>query len=448
MATGGVQRLEAMLEALRGKRIWICSLGCRSNQYEGEALANAFLDVGAILSETPSCDAAVLVSCTVTAEADRKCRQAIRRARRTSPGAVIAACGCWAQKLDAGEASLLGIHMIVGNRKKGDLPALLAERLESGGKDLLIAREDVLSSRKWDPLVLSRPVLHTRAFIKIQDGCNHFCSYCAIPWVRGFPVSRPLSEVEKEVRRVVESGCSEVVLTGIHLGLYGRREGMSLAGLVRLLASVRGLKRIRFGSLEPFGLDHELLDVLAETPLFCPHLHLPLQSGSPSVLSLMKRGYGPGEFIRLVERVRSRLGEDVHVSTDILVGFPGEDEDAFSDTLSVMKECRFGKVHVFPFSPREGTEAASFPGRVSFGELAVRKNRALAQAEDQLRAYCARWVGRDQPVLVEQVRGSSFQGLTPSFLRVTGKGGAVRGEEKMVRITRAGDDCLRGRPLP
>jgi threonylcarbamoyladenosine tRNA methylthiotransferase MtaB len=438
-----------MKNGLAGKKIWIYSLGCRSNQYEGEALANAFADAGAELVDSPEgCDGAVLVSCTVTAMADKKCRQAVRRARRVSRKAVIAACGCWAQKITSGEALSLGISILVGNRRKGELPGLLARAFLEESPSFVEDRVDVLRSGEWDGLSLTRPLLHTRAFVKVQDGCNHFCSYCAIPYVRGFPVSRDPGEVVSEIQRVAASGCPEVVLTGVHLGLYGKYGTISLAELVRRVASVEGIKRIRFGSLEPFGLDDELLDTLSGLPRFCRHLHLPLQSGSAAVLSRMKRGYGPEEFLALAEKARSCLGEDLHISTDVLVGFPGESESDFSDTLSLMESCRFGKVHVFPFSPREGTEAWNYPGRIPRDTVLRRTREALSAADGLLARYSSRWIGSDVPVLAEETAENSFQGLTPSFLRVVAKGAAARGEELPVRITRISGDSLRGRKVP
>ena len=447
--TGGELRLNGMMNRLAGRKIWICSLGCRSNQYEGEALANAFADAGAELVDSPAgCDGAVLVSCTVTAMADKKCRQAVRRARRLSRNAVIAVCGCWAQKISREEAASLGISVVAGNRRKGELPALLAAALGGESPSFVEDRIDVLRSREWDNLSLTRPLLHTRAFVKVQDGCNHFCSYCVIPYARGFPVSRDPDDVVAEIERIAASGCPEVVLTGVHLGLYGKYGSVSLAELVRRVASVERIRRIRFGSLEPFGLDDELLETLAASPRFCRHLHLPLQSGSGAVLGRMKRGYGPEEFLALAEKARHFLGDELHISTDVLVGFPGESEGDFADTLSLMKACRFGKVHVFPFSPREGTEAWSYPGRVSRDTVLRRTREALSAAEDLQAQYASRWVGADVAVLAEETAENSFRGLTPSFLRVVARGRAERGEELPVRITRISGDSLKGRRVP
>ena len=447
-----------MLHHLSGKRIWICTLGCRSNQYEGEALANAFTEAEAVLSDTPDCDAAVLVTCTVTAVADKKCRQMIGRVRRASPDALIVACGCWAQNLPEEEAQALGIHLLVGNRKKEHVPFLVAGLLSAGSRHFSVCRDDVLRSTEWDSLFLAKPLLHTRAFVKVQDGCNHFCTYCAVPYARGFPVSRSPNDVLKEIRSIVSSGCREVVLTGVHLGLYGEYGEISLAELVGKVSLVEGLRRLRFGSIEPLGIDDELLVTLAGTSSFQPHLHIPLQSGSDRVLALMNRGYSTAEYRDIVRRVHAFLGDDVHVSTDVLVGFPGEDERAFDETLAFLEECRFGKVHVFPFSPRKGTKAFSLPERVPPQDIASRSKRALEAGERLLREYGARWIGREVSVLVESISlnersigdGREFHGLSPSFLRVTGREGhgavhaLAEGDQVVVRITGSHDDALKG----
>lgn len=436
------------LNSLKDKKIWICSLGCRSNQYEAEALASAVTEAGARIVNSPECDAAILVSCTVTSTADKKCRQALRKARRTSPEALLAACGCWAQHISEEEARSLGIALLVGNRRKGELPALLAEALAKKNHSLQVYREDVSVSRKWDPLFLSKPLLHTRAFVKIQDGCNHFCTYCIIPASRGFPVSRDPDDILREIRSIAASGCTEVVLTGIHIGLYGRYAPLSLAELLRRISAVEGIRRIRFGSIEPFALEDDLLETLSSIPQFCPHLHLPLQSGSREILDRMHRGYTPEEYLALVGRVRSALGPDVHISTDLLVGFPGEDEAAFADSLALARECSFGKIHVFPFSPREGTAAFSLPLSVPGDVLAERTHRALALGEELLEDYQRRWIGRTVSVLVEGAKGNSLSGLSPEYLRVSWRGDALSGEERPVTISGIGADSLKGRAAP
>jgi threonylcarbamoyladenosine tRNA methylthiotransferase MtaB len=321
----------------------------------------------------------------------------------------VVVCGCWAQGLDATEARDLGIDILAGNRRKSALPDALEAALEA--PDFVDMRGDITESPAscWDPLKLDHPILRTRAFLKVQEGCDHFCSYCVIPFLRGRSISRPLEDALEEARRVTAAGCGEIVLTGIHLGMYGRDSGTVLAELVRRVSRVPDLTRLRLGSLEPFALNDDLLEALADSPVFCPHLHLPLQSGDDEVLALMRRGYGADDFARICERARKKLGEDLHISSDILVGFPGESEEAFRNTLALMGRVKLGRVHVFPYSPRRGTAAAAFPGRVPPRVASERMSVALTLGEELLTRYASHFVGRDLSVLVE---GAGESGMT------------------------------------
>ena len=279
----------------------------------------------------------------------------------------------------------------------------------------MLLPEDILTEPSWDSLTLDRPRLHTRAFLKVQDGCNHYCSYCIVPYVRGNPVSRDLGETVKEAERIVASGCPEIVLTGVHIGLYD-----NLPRLVRLIGSIKGLRRLRFGSIEPFAVNDALLEALAETPAFCRHLHMPLQSGDDGVLNLMRRGYDSAGFKKMADRARKHLGDDLHISTDLMVGFPGEDDAAFKNSMDFIKETAFGKVHVFPYSPREGTDAAkmTLPPENTVHE---RVAEALAAAEELHRRYCLRWINTESEILVEERNGGVIRGLTPHYVRVSAK---------------------------
>ena len=438
---------------LRGLSVWVHVLGCRSNLCEGDFLAGDLEARGARVTRSPEgCSAAVIVSCSVTAEADRKCRQAVRRARRTvGEAGVVAVCGCWAQGADAEEAREIGVDLLVGNRRKGELTEAL-EAMVRDGRAFRGLRSDLTGDRRWEELPASRPAFHTRAFLKVQEGCDHFCSYCVIPFLRGRSVSRPEACVMDEARRLLDAGCSEVVLTGIHLGLYGRDTGSSLAELVRSLSALPGLERLRLGSLEPFALSDDLLEALGESPVFCPHLHLPLQSGDDGVLSRMRRGYTADDFARVCARARGRLGADLHISSDVLVGFPGEDESAFGNTLRLMRRAGIGRAHVFPYSPRRGTPAASFEGRVSPAVLSARAAEAAVLGNELLDAYAGRFVGRTLPVLAE---GGRCSGYTPHFLPAVWEGGGKAGmEAKMkagrsvrLRIDSASGGELRGCPV-
>jgi threonylcarbamoyladenosine tRNA methylthiotransferase MtaB len=433
----------------------MCVLGCRSNLYDGDAIAGDLVSRGAVVSEdAEGCRAAVIVSCSVTAVADKKSRQAVRRARREldrdGKKGIVAVCGCWAQGLDAEEAKTLGVNILVGNRRKSALPEALEAAIASKGNDLADMRQN-LDGSTWDALTLNQPILRTRAFLKVQEGCDRFCSYCVIPFLRGPSTSRPLDEAVDEARRVAAAGCGEIVLTGIHLGMYGRDRGSSLAELVRQISGIPGLSRLRLGSLEPFALDPDdgLLDALASSPVFCPHLHLPLQSGDDEVLARMRRGYTADAFARICDRAREKLGDDLHISSDVLVAFPGESEKAFRGTLASMERAGLGRVHVFPYSPRRGTLAAGFPDRVPPRTAAERVAVAMAAGEELLTRYASRFVGRDLSVLAESTEeGNVFTGYTRNFISASVEsGGAARpraGEEAGVRITHCVKGELRG----
>ncbi|NLI95532.1 MAG: tRNA (N(6)-L-threonylcarbamoyladenosine(37)-C(2))-methylthiotransferase MtaB [Synergistaceae bacterium] len=413
---------------IEGKKFRIRVLGCRTNQYEAEAVASALVLRGARPSEE-EWDVAVLLSCTVTSEADRKCRQQVRRLRRENPQGVIVAAGCWAQELDEEEGAKIGLDAIVGNRLKSALPEILEKILAEGTRPRapVVCRLPSPPNGDWDKLSVERTTLRTRAFIKVQEGCDHYCSYCIVPYVRGGPVSRDSGEILEEVRRVAVAGCREVVLTGVHLGLYRHGEGGGLARLVREIAKTPGICRIRFGSIEPFALDENLVRTLAETPGFCPHLHLPLQSGDDGVLRAMRRGYSAAEFRRIVEKVRGLWREKIHFSTDLLVGFPGESDAAFENTLALVRELEFGKLHVFPYSRRPGTEAACMEGQVPEAVVRARCEAGIRLGENLLERYAASFIGKTVPVLVEKRKGKEARGLTPHFLPVHWNGGGETG---------------------
>ena len=401
------------LHLLSNKTYSVHIQGCRTNQYEGEAIAALLEKEGCVHSQEMP-DIAVVVSCTVTAAADRKCRKLVRRLRRENPGSLIILCGCYAQRMSDDERRSLGVDVLVGNRMKHMIPEIASDWLEKkeGRSSLSLFKEDIMTGGSWDELLLDRPRLHTRAFLKVQDGCSHFCSYCIVPYVRGRPVSRNVNDAVEEAERIVRSGCPEIVLTGVHLGLHE-----DLPVLVRRIGSIEGLKRLRFGSIEPFAVDGELLDAIAKTETFCRHLHLPLQSGDDSVLAAMRRGYTTGGFREITDNIRDKLGNEIHLSTDLMVGFPGEDEEAFEKSIKFIKDIGFGKVHVFNYSPREGTDAALMqcpPEK----DVRKRMERALSTAETLHRDYCSRWIGKEVEILVEEDRDGVVHGLTGNYIKV------------------------------
>ena len=342
------------------------------------------------------------MTCSVTQEADRKSRQLVRRVRRfLGSSGILAVCGCWGQSLDADAARTLGIDILAGSKGKNTLPDSMLDMLTHGRSFIDLRTQDIFSPSDWEELSIDSPVMHSRAFMKIQDGCNHFCTYCIIPFLRGSPVSRPIDSVLSEIHRLIDNGCKEIVFTGIHLGIYGQDINTSLADLIRDVSKIDGLSRLRMGSLEPFCLSDELLYALSESDAFCPHLHLPLQSGDDGVLSRMRRGYSSGDFVRVCKRARNVLGEDLHISSDILVGFPGESESAFTNTLHIMRASGLGRVHVFPYSERKGTLAANMPDKVSHAEKISRTSRAISLGQELYTDYMSRFIGHEAEILIE-----------------------------------------------
>lgn len=431
---------------MRGKKVLVKALGCRTNLYEADAIASAFEASGASVVDDGPWDVAVLLSCSVTAQADRKCRQMVRRFRRSNQKGLVVAAGCWAQGLSECEIEKLQIDLAVGNRKKDQIVPLVEGLINGGSTHRLIG--DVLRDDHWELLHMDRPRLRTRAFIKVQDGCDHFCSYCIIPFLRGKPVSRPWEDLESEVRSVAASGCPEVVLTGVHLGLYGRDRGPSLAKILERIGSVPGISRIRLGSLEPFSIGEDLLSAMRDLPQFCHHLHLPLQSGDDKVLASMKRGHTSSDYLRLLDRVRDALGDDVHISTDVLLGFPGEDQRAFENTLKVLELGVLGRIHAFPYSPREGTVAQTLPDRPSRPVAEERCRATIDLGRDLLETYSRRWIGRTVSVMVEEASRKEVTGYTSHFLKVSALGEGSQSSVSNVRVTSMEDGDLKGEVLP
>ena len=352
------------------KKIWIHSLGCRTNQSEKESIASGLVEHGAIIENTPeNCDVAIIFTCSVTSIADKKSRQCVRMARRNIPDGFIIACGCWAQRLNESEAKELGIDYVIGNRQKHLILGLLENLFDSDktkyGNLNSFYVTDVWDANQsiWDALPLMKPVTRSRAFIKIQDGCDRFCSYCIVPFLRGRPISRPLNDVIIEIQNVVASGCKEVILTGTNLGDYNCEKG----GISVLIEEIYKINvKLQFGSIEPFSINEDFLNAvynLSKEGRFSPPLHIPLQSGDDKILSRMKRGYTSDEYLLIIDRIKKTLGE-IPISTDLIVGFPGETEEAFQNSINILKKVGFCKVHVFPYSARKNTLAASFKDNV------------------------------------------------------------------------------------
>jgi len=408
-------------------------LGCRANQEEVEALRSHLLAGGAREVPYPGpADMVVVNTCAVTASAQAQSRQAVRRAGRCAPGLLVVT-GCGAQLAPHEFAALPGVGWVVGNGVKGSILDELYARLRGDGREESTARREPVSvSWTSDPTVSgflrqAGPVPHrrARALLKIQDGCDLGCAYCIVPRVRGRPVSRDPEEVLAEAQRLVEAGWREIVLTGIHLGLYGQEAHPQagadpLVALLQRLERVPGLGRIRLSSLEPMAITDSLLDCLASTDRICSHLHVPLQSGDDEVLRRMARPYDAATFRARLERIRHALPR-AGLGVDVLAGFPGESERAFAATVGLIEELPVTYLHAFAFSPRPGTRAADLVGQV---EAPVRRERVrrLRALDPRLRRrFHRRLKGEPAVVLVERARDGHFEGLTGEFVRVRGR---------------------------
>ncbi len=378
------------------------TFGCKVNQYESQALRERFAGRGLReIDPAAGADLYVLNSCTVTETATREAATTARRLHRDFPFAEIAVTGCAADSHRTEFLGIPGVRRVVGHAEKSTLcddPRLAPADTQSSIFDLSISRFDG----------------HTRAFLKVEDGCDLNCSFCIIPRVRGAAVSRPLAGALAEARRLVDHGHQEIVLTGVHLGSYGHDLGerSRLPDLVEALLGIRGLRRLRLSSIEVNEIGDPLLDLMAADPRFCPHLHLPLQSGDETVLRAMRRRYNPRQFLDACERVAARVDEPAF-TTDVLVGFPGETEEQFQNTLELCRRAGFSRVHVFPYSRRRGTDAAERPD-LPWRLKKERRRRLETLAAELTEAYARRFIGREVEVLAE--RGGV--GYTERYLRV------------------------------
>ena len=378
------------------------NLGCKVNSYELEAMQQALENAGyRIVPFEPGADVYVINTCTVTNIADRKSRQMLHKARGMNPDAVVVAVGCYAQVRGKELEKDPAIDLIIGSDRKGDLVQELERYFAGGGRRT--DTSEIRKDRTIEKLETDRAEGHTRAFLKVQDGCNQFCSYCIIPYARGRVRSRKITDVVQETERLAASGVQEVVLTGIHLCSYGKDlgEGEDLSALIRAVHQVEGICRIRLGSLEPGSIDEAFVKNLAELPKVCPHFHLSLQSGCSRTLQRMNRKYTPEEFARTCELLR-RYFRHPAICTDIITGFPGETEEDFEECRSFVEKMHFFETHIFPYSRREGTRAAAFPDQIP---EAVKKERGAVlrdldrkRREEFLRYYC----GMPMEVLFEE----------------------------------------------
>ena len=388
------------------------NLGCKVNSYETEAMRQLLEAAGYDIVEfgEEAADVYIINTCTVTNIADRKSRQMLHKAKKDNPNAVVVAAGCYVQ--EAGEKLLedSAVDIIVGNNKKGQIVEVLEEYFKGRNADSFI---DINKTKEYERLAISGSEIHTRAYIKIQDGCNQFCTYCIIPFARGRVRSRSLEDIMSEVNKLADSGCHEIVVTGIHLSSYGLDfdnteynaqpvpNAERLLQVIEAIDRVEGIERIRLGSLEPRIITDEFLTRLSAVKKICPHFHLSLQSGCDATLKRMNRRYDTAEFAAGVDKIREYFDRPA-ITTDVIVGFPGETDEEFAVTKEYLEKIRFFEMHVFKYSRRKGTIADRMDNQVPDSIKSVRSDELIELDEELSRKYRESFVGEKEKVLVEE----------------------------------------------
>lgn len=409
------------------KSVALHNLGCKVNGYEMDVMQQMLQERGyKIVPFDELADIYIINTCTVTNIADRKSRQMLHRAKKRNPDAVVVAVGCYVQTGEENIKKDEAIDLAIGNNRKKDLLPILEEYL---AKRQQTAREydviDINHTNEYEEMQLTRTAEHTRAYIKIQDGCNQFCSYCIIPYARGRVRSREEEDILKEVRGLVAAGYQEIVITGIHISSYGVDRGEpELLRLLQKLQEVEGLARIRIGSLEPRIITEEFASQIAAMPKICPHFHLSMQSGCDSVLKRMNRRYDSGEYFEKTQLLR-KYYDNPAITTDVIVGFPGETEEEFRITEEFVRKVDFFEMHIFKYSKRQGTVAAKMEGQITEAEKG-RRSTILMEAEKEMsHAYRAGYIGCETEVLFEEkkeVEGQAYWvGHTPQYVKVAKK---------------------------
>ena len=410
------------------------TLGCKVNQYETQAMQQLLLARGDTLGEFDGvCDCYIVNTCTVTAVSDKKSRNAIRRARKLNPNAVIGVCGCYAQTAPE-EIRKLDVDVLIGTDGRAEfldkMAAAAAEKLRWEHV------EDAGLPRAFEQLPSGGLAERTRALLKVEDGCNNFCTYCIIPYARGRVRSLPLENAVAEARKLAAEGYREIVVNGIEISSWGWEwhDGSCLRQLLAALCAAVPSVRIRLGSLEPRTIDEEFCKTLSGFENLCPQFHLSLQSGSDSVLRRMHRKYDSARYLQSVELLH-RYFPGCAVTTDLIVGFPGETEEEFEASLALIRRCALSKVHIFPYSRREGTPAAKMPNQVPKAVKEARASRAAAVAAELEDAFHTSLIGTEQPVLFEQPENGFYAGHAPNYAKVYTAPGELHNAVRRVRIT-------------
>ncbi|MBQ4515249.1 MAG: tRNA (N(6)-L-threonylcarbamoyladenosine(37)-C(2))-methylthiotransferase MtaB [Clostridia bacterium] len=415
------------------------TLGCKVNQYETEAILEQFSKRGATIVEpTESADVYIINTCTVTSLSDRKSRQMIRRARHLNPAAVIVVMGCYAQTAPEEVSKIAEVDLVIGTDGRLKAAELVEDFLKNREKRVVV--NDISQIHEFEDLSITHYENRTRAIMKVQEGCNRFCSYCIIPYARGRIRSRSIESSVKEAKRLADAGFCEIVLVGIHLASYGKESGETdLLDLIKHIAEIDGIDRIRLGSLEPTIFTEEFTQAASQIPKLCHHFHLSLQSGCDMTLERMNRKYTTKEYAEVLDRIRKAM-PDSAIATDIMVGFAGETEDEFNATCNFVKEIKLSDAHIFKYSIRKGTRAAKMDGQVDPKVKEERSKTLIKITSDTRKEFLEKFINTEADVLFEQYHNNKkglFEGKTSNYITVVVNGGEeLEGKMRRVRMLR------------
>ena len=398
------------------KTVAFITLGCKVNQYETNAMIQQFIEKGyEIVEHTEKAYIYIVNTCTVTNMSDRKSRQMLRRVKELNPNAIVVACGCYVQVAKEEVEKIEEIDLVLGNNEKKDIVNYVEKYIET--KETKIQAEDVMGQKEFVEFGDITFTEKTRAVIKVQDGCDRFCSYCIIPYARGRVRSRKPEHIISEICKIAEEGIKEVVITGIHIASYGKdfKDDYKLIDLLEEIHKIEGIERIRLGSIEPLLITEEFVNRLEKLPKVCHQFHLSLQSGCDETLKRMNRRYTTEQFKEITQILRKTF-EDAILTTDIIVGFPGESEEEFNNTYTFLKEIKFYKMHVFKYSPRKGTKAAVMSNQIDGNKKEERSRKLIALSSQNEKEYNESYIGKEVEILFEEEKDGIWQGHSKNYI--------------------------------
>ncbi|MGL5315084.1 MAG: tRNA (N(6)-L-threonylcarbamoyladenosine(37)-C(2))-methylthiotransferase MtaB [Peptostreptococcaceae bacterium] len=428
------------------KKVAFYTLGCKVNQYETEAMLEMFEKEGYTQVDSEEyADVYVINTCTVTHMSDRKSRQYIRRMKKINPDAIIAVVGCYSQVSPEEILEIEEVNLVMGTNDRRKIVEEI-KKIDSTKKASTV--DDIMKVKAFEEIEISQTNGNTRAFMKIQDGCDRFCSYCIIPYARGRVRSRELDSIVEEAKKLVNNGYKEVVLTGIHVASYGKdlkTAEVNLLNVIKSINAIEGIERIRLSSVEPILFTEEFVSEVSQMKKVCPHYHLSLQSGCDDTLKRMNRRYTTAEYKAIVDRLRENI-PNVAITTDVIVGFPGETNDEFNNTYEFLRDIELSQMHVFKYSPRKGTPAATMENQIDPQMKQMRSDKLINLSKENFNKFASKFIGQEMEVLFEQnIVDNKYEGLTPNYIRVVVPSEKdIHGEILKVKITGVKNEYVEG----